>query len=113
MKSLLFAILLFTIINFVTAQGCLPEGISFSSQSQIDNFEENYPGCTEIEGSVTIVQNAQITNLDGLNVITTIGGDFIIKTSMLTNVNGLSNLAYIGGDFQITCPAVFLTSLEG
>ncbi len=35
-------------------QGCLPDGISFTTQAEIDNFQTNYPGCTEIEGDVTI-----------------------------------------------------------
>ena len=33
---------------------CLPEGITFSTQAEIDNFQTNYPGCTEIEGDVVI-----------------------------------------------------------
>ena len=33
---------------------CLPEGITFTTQEQIDNFQTNYPGCTEIEGDVYI-----------------------------------------------------------
>jgi hypothetical protein len=36
------------------SQGCLPEGITFTTQEQIDNFQANYPGCTEIEGDVNI-----------------------------------------------------------
>jgi len=113
MKSLLFAISLFAAINFSIAQGCLPEGITFSSQSQIDNFQTNYPGCTEIEGSVTIQQNAQVTNLDGLNVITSIGGDFITRNSMLGDITGLSNLITIGGALEIAGNAENLTSLSG
>ncbi len=33
---------------------CLPEGITFTTQAQIDNFQLNYPGCTEIEGDMKI-----------------------------------------------------------
>ena len=36
------------------SQGCLPEGITFTTQEQIDNFQTNYPGCTEIEGNIEI-----------------------------------------------------------
>ncbi|RLD23011.1 MAG: hypothetical protein DRI54_07895, partial [Bacteroidetes bacterium] len=46
------------------SQTCLPEGITFSTQAEIDNFQTNYPGCTEISGVVTIKGN-NITNLDG------------------------------------------------
>ena len=45
------------------AQGCLPEGITFTTQEQIDSFAINYPGCTEIEGFVDINGN-NITNLN-------------------------------------------------
>ena len=33
---------------------CLPQGIIFTIQAQIDSFQVNYPGCTEIEGYVEI-----------------------------------------------------------
>jgi hypothetical protein len=48
---------------------CLPEGINFTTQAQIDNFQTNYPGCTEIEGDVLIL-GSNITNLTGLSVLT-------------------------------------------
>ena len=51
MKKLIFLIVAVA-INYaaVFSQGCLPEGITFTTQEQIDNFQINYPGCTEIEG---------------------------------------------------------------
>lgn len=55
------------------SQACLPQGITFSTQEQIDNFQTNYPDCTEIEGDV-IIEGDEITNLDGLNVLNLIGG---------------------------------------
>ena len=48
-----------------SSQSCLPERITFTIQAQIDNFQTNYPNCTEIEGVVTISGN-DITNLNGL-----------------------------------------------
>ena len=57
---------------FVAAQDpCLPDGIFFSTQVQIDNFQTDYPGCTEIEGDVDIY-GPDITNFSGLNSITSI-----------------------------------------
>ena len=75
MKKLIFLIfvLLFTNIETNSQSPCLPEGITFTTQEQIDNFQANYPGCTEIEGGL-LVQGNNITNLDGLSVITSIGG---------------------------------------
>jgi hypothetical protein len=55
------------------AQPCLPQGITFTTQEQIDNFQTNHPNCTEIEGDV-IIGGDDITNLDGLSVLTAVGG---------------------------------------
>ena len=33
-------------------QACLPDGIKFSTQADIDNFQTNHSNCTEIEGDV-------------------------------------------------------------
>ena len=64
-------------------QACLPDGITFSTQEQIDNFQTNYPNCSEIEGSVAI-SGDDITNLNGLNVLTSIGGDLMIGDQELS-----------------------------
>jgi hypothetical protein len=52
-----FYILLFALISLhgSWAEGCLPEGIKFTTQAQIDSFQINYPGCTEIEGGCTLL----------------------------------------------------------
>jgi hypothetical protein len=83
------------------SQGCLSEGITFSNQNQIDNFQTNYPGCSEIEGDVTI-SGEDITNLDGLNVLVSIGGNLQIRlNTILGELSGLHNLNYLGGDLRI------------
>ena len=71
-KLLLTAALIAFSLTSLLAQPCLPQGITFNTQEQIDNFQTNHPNCTEIEGGVKIEGN-DITNLDGLNVITSIG----------------------------------------
>jgi len=72
--SLLFALL---IPAFLTSQPCLPEGITFTTQAQIDSFQINYPNCTEIEGNIDIGdwEGTDIDNLNALSVLTSIGGD--------------------------------------
>jgi len=58
-----------------------PKGITFTTQAQIDSFQVNYPGCMGIEGFVVITDSYggdDITNLNGLNVLTSIGGDLQI-----------------------------------
>ncbi len=62
---------LFTLHSF--SQPCLPSGITFTTQEQIDNFQSIYPNCTEIEGDM-IIEGNDITNLEGLSVLTAIGG---------------------------------------
>jgi acyl-[acyl carrier protein]--UDP-N-acetylglucosamine O-acyltransferase len=82
--------------------GCAPEGIVFSTQAEVDNFQANYPGCSEIAGDITISGN-DIANLDGLNAITSIGGSLrIISDTSMTNLSGLTGLASIGGTLSIT-----------
>lgn len=80
----------------VYSQGCLPEGITFTTQTQIDNFQTNYPGCSVIEGDVVIIGN-DISNLNGLNVLDSINGYLrIISNDLLQNLTGLNNLKKIG-----------------
>jgi len=84
---------------------CLPEGISFSTQEEIDNFQINYPGCTEIEGDVNIgyfsPNGTNINNLEGLSTINTIGGDLTIICNDIPNFSGLDNLVSVGGSLEI------------
>ena len=94
------SLLIFT-SNLFSQTSCLPEGIAFYSQEQIDNFQINYPGCTEIEGYVTIFGD-DINNLQGLDVLTSIGGFVsIIWNNSLTSLTGLEGLTSIGGDLSI------------
>jgi len=80
---------------------CLPEGITFTTQAEIDNFPTNHPGCNEIEGEV-IISGPDITNLNGLSSITSVGGNLIIiKNDLLTNLSGLNALSYVGGYLEI------------
>jgi len=100
---------------------CLPAGITFTSQEQINNFQANYPYCTEIEGDVEI-DGGDITNLNGLNALSNIGGDLFIGRNNqpfggngnLTNLVGLGNLTSIGGDltFSSNDTLTILTGLE-
>jgi hypothetical protein len=95
---------------------CLPEGIGFTTQEQIDNFQTNYPGCTEIEGDVYIgdwMSGSSINNLDGLGVLTSVAGALQIGNNpSLTSMLGLDNLNTIGGDLWIYWNGA-MTSLTG
>lgn len=97
-KSFILFLTLLTLYFFTYSQGCLPEGITFTSQQQIDNFQTNYPGCTEIEGDVNIGSyppNNSITNLDSLCEITRINGWlWITYNNLLSDFSGLNSLEY-------------------
>lgn len=95
---------------------CLPEGIEFETQAEIDNFQSTHPNCTEIEGDVQIGKynlNSNITNLNGLNVLTAIGGYLDIRLNdNLTSLSGLNNLTSIGGILGVFNNGI-LTDLTG
>jgi hypothetical protein len=111
-KFLLFVAVVVISHNTTISQSCLPDGITFTTQSQIDSIEINYPGCTYIEGTVTIRGN-DITNLNGFINLNHIGGKLIIEyCPLLTNLNGLNNLTSIWWHLQIN-DNVNLVSLSG
>lgn len=88
------------------SQSCLPEGITFITQAQIDSFQVNYPGCKTIQGFVWI-RGADISNLEGLSELDSIYGDLIIgdywkrSNPNLITLEGLENLNYIGEDLVL------------
>jgi len=83
------------------AQSCLPDGITFTTQAEIDNFQTNNPNCTEIEGNV-MIDGPNITNLNGLNVLTSIGGYLAIwSTNNMISLAGLDNVTSIAGGLDI------------
>ena len=120
----LFLIIASVTISYATvySQGCLPEGIVFSTQAQIDSFAINYPNCTEIEGYVAIgcgwEDTTDITNLNGLNVLTSLGSSLslgawgLVFPYNLTSLSGLNNIVSIGGYLEI-CGTQSLTNLTG
>lgn len=102
MKSVFTIVFLFIFCSGnVFSQSCLPDGITFSSQSSIDNFPTNFPGCTEIEGFV-IIDGSGVTNVDSLEQLTSIGGNVLFEhSSGLFSLEGFHNLTSIGGHFEI------------
>ncbi len=96
-----FSILLLTLIGYwpVFSQGCLPDGIVFTTQGQIDSFALNYPGCVEILGSVNIQEAVEgdIISLEGLSQLTNIWGQLVIEyNGSLSSLSGLENIVSIG-----------------
>ena len=96
MKKIYVFLFTFVITLGIIAQPCLPDGITFNTQSQIDNFQVNYPNCTEIQGHVFITGD-DITNLNGLSVLTAMDSSFVIyDNTSLTHLTGLEGVTYIG-----------------
>lgn len=111
-KYILLYLIIILTMGSVFSQGCLPGGITFSSQEEIDNFQTDYSGCTEIEGYVFIVGD-DISNLNGLSTLTTVGQYLVISDNIaLTSLAGLNNLHTVG-DFLVIGYNNNLTDLTG
>ena len=111
MKIIFTSIFTFLICWQVVGQSCLPDGITFNSQEEIDNFSTNYPDCKVIEGNVDFDDNVDFTSLTGLSQIKEIKGDLTLRARQFTNLNGLENLESIGGSFTLV-RCHLLTNLE-
>ena len=111
MKKLQILIIVLFILSGAKGQNCLPGGIKFSTQAQIDNFQNNYPGCTHIEGEV-IITGTDISKLDGLSALRSIGESLLIyENYSLKSLAGLDNLSHIGKGLYIEYTS--LDSLAG
>ncbi len=93
--------------GFLSVSAQRPDSLYITSQSQIDSFQILHPNCTDIEGNVTIC-GTDITNLNGLNVITTFGSDLMIGKEVPSqlgfdgsNLEGLNNVIHIEGNLLI------------
>ncbi|MBK8424865.1 MAG: T9SS type A sorting domain-containing protein [Lewinellaceae bacterium] len=96
----------------LTGQTCLPAGITFTAQSQIDAFTMNYPGCRVVGGTVYI-QGASIKNLDSLIHLERISGElYITGNDSLEHIRGLSNLQSVGLAMRVQNNPM-LESLDG
>jgi len=113
MKKISLLIVVFGFYPIIALSQPCPDSLYITSQAQIDSFQINYPNCTEIEGNVKIFGGyINISNLNGLSVLTYIGGDVFIGYTVLTNLTGLNNVDSIGGYLEIYVNDA-LTSLTG
>ncbi len=79
---------------------CLPEGITFSSQAEVDIFPLAYPSCKIIGGDL-VLDGSDITALDSLYSVEIIEGDLDLSASALVNFEGLNNLDTIKQELSI------------
>lgn len=115
MKKLLFVIaVILPVYTVIGQQPCLPNGITFTTQTSIDNFTVNYGNCTHIGGTVSIDgDDYTITNLNGLSAIISIDGSLLIKETDLVNLSGLNNLTTVTNGLHIGDHNNKLISLAG
>ena len=110
-KIIVTSLILIGCIVTSHTQPCFPDGLTLTSQVEIDSFQVNYPNCTEIEGN--LILEKFIENLDGLSHLTSIGGNLAIRwNGYLLSITGLSGLTSIGGSLSVHNNN-FLTSLSG
>ena len=102
MKKAIIVLILISLCISVWAQ-CPTGNVSFTSQTQINSFAADYPGCTDLPGSLRVEDSGiSITNLNGLSQLTSIGGNLSIRSNPnLYNLSGLSNLTSIGDYFYV------------
>lgn len=82
----------------------VPGFLVLKTQASIDAFLIDYPNCTQLTGGVTIKEDVpnSITNLNGLQNLTALGGSFdILDNESLINLDGLDNLVSISSYFRI------------
>lgn len=79
---------------------CSSQNVILLTQSDVDNFPNNFPGVTTL--SSLDIYSATIANLDALSQITEVTGNLSISSptsvnNVLTDLNGLNNVTTIGG----------------
>jgi hypothetical protein len=97
-------LLLGLLVHVWAAGQCPVTDIRFVTQSEIDNFPTNYPGCTAPAKSIIIDTEgaiANIQNLNGLQNLTSIGGNLDIFYTSITSLAPLQNLTTINGSLSL------------
>lgn len=108
MKKWFSFLLLFLFYN---SYGQCDAVVTLRSQIEVNNFSNNYPGCTTIRG--LLVSGDDITNLNGLSQLTAVTELVSIRSSTssptdgimdypLTDISGLNNLTSVGGKVIIS-----------
>jgi hypothetical protein len=107
MNRILALAALLTLFMATTASAQVCSALHLTTQAQVDAVS-----CSSVTGDVSI-GGSDITNLDGLGAVTSVGGDLDISyNSVLTNVDGLAALTSVGGYLHIQDNWV-LTNVDG
>jgi len=79
---------------------CLPQGIQFTTQAEINNFPKDYEGCATILGNVDIT-GPNLSNLNGLIQLQHIEGNLVFYNLNQSNLAGLDSLRTVGGSISV------------
>ncbi|WP_299099909.1 T9SS type B sorting domain-containing protein [uncultured Winogradskyella sp.] len=89
---------------------CPSSDVTLNSQAAVTDFITNYPNCDTISGDLIITGN--VTDISGLDNITSIDGKLVINNTQLTSVEDFNNLAYVLYSIEITNND-FITEIDG
>ena len=110
MKNITLVLFVF-LINFIGFSQCPTSDIILLSQEEIDDFSSNYPNCSTFTHNLKIDgESSNITNLNGLSLVTNAQEILIIRTQ-IDDFSGLNNLVDIASLSIWINPN--LSSLEG
>jgi hypothetical protein len=77
-----------------------PEELVITHDSILYNYRALYPSCTDLAGDL-IIRGDGISDLHGLETITTVGGDLIVEDTDITDLEGLDAVSYVAGDWIV------------
>jgi len=90
---------------------CPPSFIEFNSQAEIDQFVIDYPYCSNLTNGV-FISGEDITNLSAFSNVTSVNGHFSIYCcNNLTDLTGLENLTTVSDNLVINTNEA-LTNIE-
>lgn len=87
-------------VRLSCSKTCFWDGVSFTSQAQIDSFRALYGNCELIPHAVTI-SGSGISRLDSFFNLKKIGRSLIILSTSVPDLDGLAALDSVGGSLDI------------
>jgi len=86
--------LVFFLFSVLSVSANCPNVVSLYSQSEVDNFGIDYPGCTQLT-NLNII-GSSITDLSPLSAITSVSERIYIVNTSLLDLTGLESITFYG-----------------
>lgn len=103
MKNI-FIVFITTLFSFNTLLAQCPTGdVDLTTQAEVDQFLVDYPNCTTLNGKLTIgfAEGGMVTAISDLSPLSNlfyVNNDIIVRNNLnLSSLNGLHKLLTIGG----------------